>query len=86
MRYWRRRADAVLFTGGPYPARFLNTSAFTVNKDTPRRQPKFKFSYLFRFLKMVPAERVFAFSIGKNSKIRARRTEPRIDVKQELEQ
>jgi len=40
--------------------------------------------YQFSSLKIVPADSVeagFAFSIGKNSKIRARRTEPRIHFK-----
>jgi hypothetical protein len=38
-------------------------------------------SYQFGCLKAIPVERGFAFSIGKNSKIRARKTEPRIDFK-----
>ena len=42
--------------------------------------------YQFGFLKIVPAERVFPFSIGKNSKIRVRRTEPRIDFKQDVKE
>jgi len=42
-------------------------------------------SYQFSFLKIVPVDAVqagFAFSIGKNSKIRARRAEPRIHFKE----
>jgi L-ascorbate metabolism protein UlaG (beta-lactamase superfamily) len=33
MHYWYRETDLDLFTGGPYPARFLNTNSFIVNKD-----------------------------------------------------
>jgi L-ascorbate metabolism protein UlaG (beta-lactamase superfamily) len=34
MHYWYRQSDLELFTSGAYPARFLNTNAIRVNKDT----------------------------------------------------
>jgi len=34
MHYWHQQSDLALFTNGPYPARFLNTNAITVNKDS----------------------------------------------------
>jgi L-ascorbate metabolism protein UlaG (beta-lactamase superfamily) len=33
MHYWYRQSDLELFTGGPYPATFLNTNSLRVNKD-----------------------------------------------------
>ena len=34
MHYWYRQSDLDLFTGGPYPARFLKTNSLRVSKDT----------------------------------------------------
>jgi len=34
MHYWYRMNTIERFTGGPYPARFLDANAFTVSKDT----------------------------------------------------
>jgi len=47
------------------------------------------YGYQFSFLKVVPVDPVqagFAFSVGKNSKIRARRTEPRIRFKERTDE